>query len=106
MKNFVPIFGCLIICLSLTSCQTIREMKAKRLAKEAAADNADCVAQGFTANTDAFRLCVDNRRIERRVKQAEWDAFMAKQKANSAAQGATTSCILDGGTMIGSTCVK
>ena len=106
MKNSVKIFGCLIVCLSLTSCQTIREMKAKKLAREAAADNADCIAKGFTQNTDAFRLCLDNRKIERRLKRAERKAQQAIDEAESAAQGATTSCIFDGGVMVGSTCVK
>ena len=68
--------------------------------------NAQCLAKGFTPNTDAFRLCMDNRGIERRVKAAEWEAWEANQKAEQSAQGATTSCILSGGVMIGSTCVN
>lgn len=96
----------LSLALALSSCQTISEMKANRDAKRAAADNAQCLAKGFTPNTDAFRLCMDNRGIERRVKAAEWEAWEANQKAEEAAQGATTSCILSGGVMIGSACVN
>jgi hypothetical protein len=106
MKKVLQLGGCILILLSLTSCQTIRDIKAKRLAREAAADNADCLAKGFTQNTDAFRLCLDNRQLDRRVKRAERKAQEAIDEAESAAQGATTECILSGGVMAGSTCLK
>ena len=86
----------------LSGCVSREEILERRAAK----DYASCVSKGFTPNTDAFRLCLDNRNIERKANQASWDAFMANQKANAAKSGATTSCILSGGVMAGDTCLK
>ena len=91
-----------ILILILSGCGLREHIREKRAAK----DNASCLAKGFTPNTDAFRLCLDNRVIERKADNASWDAFMANQKADAAKLGATTSCIMSSGTMVGSTCIK
>tara|TARA_B100000242_G_C42596618_1_gene281952 strand:- start:123 stop:419 length:297 start_codon:yes stop_codon:yes gene_type:complete len=91
-----------IIFSFLVGCVSPAEIRAKRAAK----DYNTCVSKGFKPNTDTFRLCLDNRQVERKANQAKWDAFMAKQAADSAKQGATQSCILGGGIMIGDVCSK
>lgn len=98
MKYFSIIMSLII----LSGCVSREEIIAKRAAK----DHASCVSKGFTPNTDTFRLCLDNRNIERKANQAAHDAFMANQKANSAKAGATHNCIWGGGVMVGDTCLK
>ena len=105
-RKFPSFLLVISLVLFLSACQTLKDIRNQRIAERAAADNADCLAKGFTVNTDAFRLCLDNRAIERRVKAAEWEAWEANQNANQARQGATQSCILSGGIMSGDTCLK
>ena len=86
-----------LLCLGmiLSSCISTQEIRAK----QAASDYSSCKAKGFKPNTDAFRLCLDNRSVERIANDA-------KQKANSIQSGLIYSCISSGGVLYGNTCVK
>ena len=91
-----------LLSLILSGCVSFEEMRAKR----AAYDNQQCVSKGFTPNTDTFRLCLDNRSVERIARSAKATAQNAKNAAENARLGATYSCINSGGVMAGSTCLK
>ena len=80
------ILGAVVV--SLSSCQTLREMRAERAAQRAAADRSQCLAMGFTENTDIFRLCLDNRNIERQAKAAKMEAYEAQERARKAKRAA------------------
>ena len=76
------------IIVSLSSCQSLREMRAERAAQRAAADRSQCLAMGFKENTDTFRLCLDNRNIEREIKATKMEAYQAKENARKAKRAA------------------
>jgi hypothetical protein len=91
------------VIVSLTSCKTFSERRAELAAKRAAADKSQCLAMGFTVNTDAFRLCLDNRNIERAAKAAQFEAQQAKRAAKKAKRAADKAkrdrewdCIMEG----------
>ena len=78
----------ILVMLLLSSCAAMKEMRAKRLAERAAADRSKCLSMGFKEGTDTFRLCLDNRNVEREAKAAKWAAFQAQQKARAAENAA------------------
>ena len=91
-----------LLSLILSGCVSHEEI----IAKEAAYDNQQCVSKGFTPNTDTYRLCLDNRSVERIARSAKVAAENAADAAENARLGATYSCIYSGGIMAGSTCLK
>ena len=71
--------------LGLSACSGMKERRAERRAKIAAADRSECLAMGFEAGTDTFLLCLDNRNIMRAAKKAKRAANEAKRAADDAA---------------------
>ena len=73
----------LVIALSLglSACSGMKERRAERRAKIAAADRSECLAMGFKSGTDALLLCLDNRNILRQSKKAARAAADAAHKA-------------------------
>ena len=84
-----------LIGIILSSCVSYEEIRAKRAAR----DYSSCVSKGFKPNTDTFRLCLDNRSVERIARDA-------KDKADSVKRGAIYSCQTSGGVWYGMSCVK
>ena len=93
-KSFTNRFSLLFIVLLLSSCAAFDQHVAEVKAARAVADRDSCIAKGFKVNTDSFRLCLDNRRLERRIRSAE----------SSATEAARSSCVAGGGTWYGELC--
>ena len=74
--------------LGLSACAGIQEWKAEQRAARASADRSKCIAMGFEVGTDVFRLCLDNRNIQRQVEYAQWEAENAARKAENAKRDA------------------
>ena len=112
MRTILKIMVILSIFLSLSSCQSLTAfndyMNERAMRKKMALANVDfnkCLNQGFTPNTDAFRLCLDNRAIERKISVAEKNAQRAAAAAGAAAAQNTPQRGLPGCEyMIGVTC--
>lgn len=105
MEHIKQLSIILVAVFVLSSCQSLKEMRAKRLAAQAAADRAQCLDMGFKSGTDTFLLCLDNRRLERKADAAASAARRAKEEAEDAAMSATMNCIMSGGIMAGNTCL-
>jgi len=90
-----------LIGIILSSCVSYEEIRAK----QAARDYSSCVSKGFKPNTDTFRLCLDNRSVERIARDAKSAAEDAEDAANDAKLGASLDCIRSGGTMVGNSCM-
>ena len=77
----------LLSLLFISNCafhEHLKEMGERNRAEAAERDNASCVKKGFTPNTDTFRLCLDNRSVERIARSAKASAAKAKRDAFSA----------------------
>ena len=68
----------------LSSCVSYEEIRAK----QASRDYSSCVSKGFKPNTDTFRLCLDNRSVERIARNAQSAANNAARIAKDAANAA------------------
>ena len=77
MKNLIFKSLILISILFLGSCNSLREWKEDRRASRYEKFSQDCVRQGFTRNTDALRLCVQNLEIKR---DAYFDRLINRKK--------------------------
>ena len=74
-----------LLCFTLSACVNLAERRAKRDARNMAADKAQCSGLGFEPNTDGYRLCLMNLKMKREADIA-----------------ASQSCIMNGGTPLAS----
>ena len=67
----------------LSSCSSLREWKEERRAARNERYTQKCLQEGFTKNTDAFRLCMQNLDIKRRLNNAAIDRIIKQNQQNS-----------------------
>ena len=61
-----------------------------------------CINKGYNQNTDTFRLCLQNLKLQSQVNEANRKA----RNSNSKVYMMRQQCNIDGGVMIGNTCDK
>jgi hypothetical protein len=67
MKKILPI----ILCIFVTSCNSLIEFRDEIRAFREERYSNKCVQRGFTKNTDAHRLCIQNLNLERKIRNLE-----------------------------------
>ena len=76
MKLFKMTAVVIALLLGLSACSGMKERIRKSVAAQAEGYRNQCTAMGFTAGTDAFLLCLDNRRMSDEVRRATHQARM------------------------------